>query len=148
MNLLLGSGDANTAEQLRYLGTRLIGDASEWYSHNVEHYTRGTHCWTLESALVGLQEQFLHPLTYRHMLMQFNTAQQGSGTARGLLDRLSKFASRMVEYPTGYAMRSRFTAAPNEPLRREVFLDRLTPEFSSLAELLSTVERIENAMQY
>ena len=54
----------------------------------------------------------------------------------------------MVEYPSGYTMRSRFTAALNEPLRREVFLDGLTPEFSSLAELLSAAERIENAMQY
>ena len=80
--------------------------------------------------------------------MKFNAAQQGSGTARDLLDRLTKIASRMVEYPSGYTMRSRFTAALNEPLRREVFLDGLTPEFSSLAELLSAAERIENAMQY
>ena len=54
----------------------------------------------------------------------------------------------MVEYPDGYTMRSRLTAALNEPLRREVFLDGLTPEFSSLAELLSAAERIENTMQY
>ena len=54
----------------------------------------------------------------------------------------------MVEYPDGYTMRSRFTAALNEPLRCEVFLQGLMPEFSSLAELLSAVEWIENAMQY
>ena len=124
---------------------RLTGDALEWYSHNVEHYARATHHWTLESALVGLQERFLHLLTYRHMLMQFNAAQQGSGTARDLLDRLTRFASRMVEYPSGYTMLSRFTAALNEPLRCEVFLQGLTPEFSSLADLLSAAERIENA---
>ena len=82
------------------------------------------------------------------MLMQFNAAQQGSGTVRDLLDRLTKFASRMVEYPNSYAMRSRFTAALNELLRREVFLDGLMPKFSSLAELLSAAERIENTMQY
>ena len=93
MNLVLGSGKANTAVQLRYLGMHLTGDALEWYSHNVEHYARATCCWTLESALAGLQEQFLHPSTYRHMLMQFNTAQQGSGTAPDLLDRLTKFTS-------------------------------------------------------
>ena len=88
------------------------------------------------------------PLTYRHMLMQFNAAQQGSGTAWDLLHRLTKFASRMVEYPHSYIMQSRFAAALNEPLRHEVFLQGLMPEFSSLAELLSAAERIENAMQY
>ena len=50
MNLLLGSGKANTAVQLRYLGTHLTDDALEWYSHNVEHYTRATHHWTLEAT--------------------------------------------------------------------------------------------------
>ena len=104
LNLVLGSGKENTAVQLRYLGMRLTGDALEWYSHNVEHYARATCHWTLESALVRLQERFLHPLTYRHMLMQFNTAQQGSGTVQDLLDRLTKFASQMVEYPDGYTM--------------------------------------------
>ena len=99
MNLVLGSGKANTAVQLRYLGMCLTGNALEWYSCKVEHYARATRHWTLESALVGLQEQFLHPLTYRHMLMQFNAAQQGSSTARDLLDRLTKFASRMVGIP-------------------------------------------------
>ena len=93
MNLVLGSGKENTAVQLRYLGMHLTGDALEWYSCNVEHYARATCHWTLESALVGLQERFLHPLTYRHMLMQFNAAQQGSSTAQDLLDRLTKFAS-------------------------------------------------------
>ena len=83
---------------------RLTGDALEWYSRNVEHYARATRHWTLESALVGLQERFLHPLTYRDMLMQFNAAQQGSGTAWDLLDRLTKFTNRMVEYPDGYTM--------------------------------------------
>ena len=62
MNLVLGSGKENTAVQLRYLGMRLTGNALEWYSHNVGHYARAIHHWTLESALVGLQELFLHPL--------------------------------------------------------------------------------------
>ena len=104
MNLVLDSGKANTTVQLSYLGMHLTGNALEWYSHNVEHYARATRRWILESALVGLQKRFLHPLTYRHMLMQFNAAQQGSGTVQDLLDRLTKFASRMVEYPSGYTM--------------------------------------------
>ena len=56
MNLVLGSGKENTTVQLRYLSMHLTGDALEWYSRHVEHYARATRQWTLESALVGLQE--------------------------------------------------------------------------------------------
>ena len=62
MNLVLGSGEANTTVQLSYLGTRLTGNALEWYSRNVEHYARSTCRWTLESALVGLQESISAPI--------------------------------------------------------------------------------------
>ena len=76
------------------------------------------------------------PWIIQTAVMQFNTV-------RDLLDRLIKFASQIVEYPNGYTIRSKFTTALNEPLRHEVFLDGLMPEFSSLAELLSAAERIE-----
>ena len=91
MNLMLGSGRMNTLVQLRYLGTCLKGNALEWYSREVEHYTRSTHGWTLESTLIGLQDQFLDPLTWRHVSMQFGTAKQGSGTVKDLLNWLTKF---------------------------------------------------------
>jgi len=43
MNLLLGSSDKCTLVQLRFLGTRLTGDALEWYSCEVECYTIPAH---------------------------------------------------------------------------------------------------------
>ena len=64
MNLLLGSSNTHALVQLRYLGTCLKGTAPEWYSHEVEHCSQSTCRWTLESTPVGLQNQFLHPLTY------------------------------------------------------------------------------------
>ena len=36
--------------------------------------------------------------------MQFRAFQQGSSTVQDFLDRLTKFASQMVEYPDGYTM--------------------------------------------
>ena len=86
MNLNLGSGETNTLVQLRYLGTCLRGDALDWYYHEVEHYARPTRRWTLESTLVGLQDRFLHSLTWRHMSLQFDTTQQGSGTVQNPLN--------------------------------------------------------------
>ena len=101
LNLLLGSGANSTLVQLKYLGTCLAGDASEWYSHNVEHYARSTHEWTLQSALNGLQKHFLHPLTHRHVSMQFEAVHHGSRTVQDLLNSLEKLAARMVQYPDG-----------------------------------------------
>ena len=148
MNLMLGSGRTNTLVQLRYLGTCLKGNALEWYSREVEHYTRSTRGWTLESALIGLQDQFLDPLTWRHVSMQFDTAQQGSGTVQDLLNQLTKFVAQMVQYPDGYTMQKRFLAALREPLCRAVLMRGLTPEYSNLAELASAARQIEEAMCY
>src|SRR6266481_5683285 len=116
LNLLLGSSTNSTLVQLKYLGTHLAGDASEWYSHKVEHYTRSTRVWMLQSALIGLQKHFLHPLTHRHVSMQFKAVRQGSGTVQDLLNSLEKSAMRMVQYPDEYTMCKQFLAALRELL--------------------------------
>ena len=93
--------------QLRYLGmylTDLTGDALEWYCHEVEHYARSTHKWTLESTLVRLQSHFVHLLANNNVSIQFTTAQQGSGTVKDLLNSLTKFMARMVQYPDKYTL--------------------------------------------
>src|SRR6266481_1682063 len=99
MNLLLGSETGSTLAQLMYLGTCLQGNALEWYSRNVEHFSRMKRDWTLESALVRLQEHFLHMLTHRHASTNYETTRQGSGTVQDLLNRLNKFAACMVQRP-------------------------------------------------
>src|SRR6266481_8030254 len=120
----------------------------QWYSRNVEHYVRATCDWMLQSALIGLQKHFLHPLTHRHVSMQFEAVRQGSGTVQDLLNSLEKLAARMVQYPDGYTMRKQFLAALREPLHREVLLQGHTAEFSHGAELTLAAERVENAMRY
>ena len=147
-NLLLGSSANSTLVQLKYLGTCLAGDASEWCSCNVEHYMRSTCEWMLQSALIGLQKHFLHPLTHRHVSMQFEAVRQGSRTVQDLLNSLERLAVRMVQYPDGYTMHKRFLAALRKPLCREVLLQGHTAEFSHGAELALAAERIENAMCY
>ena len=82
------------------------------------------------------------------MSLQFDTAQQGSGTVQNLLNQLTKFAARMVQHPDGYTMRKRFLEALREPLRRAVLLRGLTPEYSDLAELVSAAQQIERAVCY
>ena len=60
--------------QLRYLGSRLLGNAQEWYTRKVKHPARAKWDWTLESAIIGLQTHFLHTLMHRQVLLEFNAA--------------------------------------------------------------------------
>ena len=73
MSLVLGLDKESTAVQLRYLGSQLLGNSQEWYAHKVEHPARTKQDWTLESAIVALQTHFLHILTYKQALVEFNT---------------------------------------------------------------------------
>src|SRR6266481_8877459 len=148
MNLLLGSEIGSTLAQLRYLSTCLQGNALEWYSHNVEHFSHLKHDWTLESALVRLQEHFLHMLTHQHASTSYETTQQGSGTVQDLLNRLNKFTAHMVQQPDEYTQQKCFLAALRELLCREVLTRGHTVEFSQMAELVLTAEKIEDAVHY
>src|SRR6266481_3790022 len=120
----------------------------QWYSRNGEHYARATRDWMLQSALIGLQKHFLHPLTHRHVSRQFEAVHQGSGTVQDLLNSLEKLATCMVQHPDEYTMCKRFLVALREPLCHEVLLQGHTAEFSREANLTLTAERVENAMCY
>ena len=41
--------------QANYLGTRLEGEAREWFLRNVEHFEWDVRDWTLETVVAGLQ---------------------------------------------------------------------------------------------
>ena len=104
VSLLLGPDKDSTAMQLRYLGSRLSGNAQEWYTRKVEHPARAKRDWTLESAIIALQTHFLHMLTHRQALLVFNATRQGNSTVQDLLIKLDKLAAHMVEPPSGYTL--------------------------------------------
>ena len=45
-----------TETQVQFLGMRLKGNASEWYTRNVECPDRPIRDWSLESVIEGLQK--------------------------------------------------------------------------------------------
>ena len=49
LNSLLGEDNADF--QVEYLGTRLKGDALEWYTRNVERHDRPIKNWSLEAVI-------------------------------------------------------------------------------------------------
>src|SRR6266481_224652 len=80
--------------------------------------------------------------------MSYETTQQGSGTVQDLPNRLNKFAAHMVQRPDEYMQRKHFLAALRELLCREVLTRGHTVEFSQMAELVLTAEKIEDVMRY
>ena len=58
-------GEDNTDFQVEYLGTRLKGNALEWYTRNVKRHEQPIKNWSLEAVIKGLQKHFLNTLTHR-----------------------------------------------------------------------------------
>ena len=66
-------GETSIEMQVDYLGTRLTGEAQEWFYPNVERFNHQVHEWTLETVAQGLQRRFLHTLTHHHVSNKFDT---------------------------------------------------------------------------
>ena len=88
--------------QVGYLGTHLMGEAQEWFYHNVEQFDQQVPDWTLETVIQGLQKQFLHTLTHHHASNKFDTTFQGTKTIQDLLNKLMKYSAQMIHPPDIY----------------------------------------------
>jgi hypothetical protein len=75
INCMLGA--ASNELQLIFLGTRLNGEAQEWYMHNVEPSTCIVQQWNLETTVLSLQHRFLPMLMHRHAVSDFDAVCQG-----------------------------------------------------------------------
>ena len=75
-------GAKYTETQVQFLGTQLKGNASEWFTRNVERPNRPIRDWSLESVIEGLQKQFLNSLMHRQASNKFDTIEQGQKTVK------------------------------------------------------------------
>ena len=101
LNSLLGEDNADF--QVEYLGTRLNGDALEWYTQNVERLDQPIKDWSLEAVIEGLQKYFWNTLTHRQVSNKFDTIEQGKCTVQEVHQDLTKYAVHMVQYPNEYS---------------------------------------------
>ena len=134
-----------TETQVQFLGTRLKGNASEWFTRNVEHPDRPIRDWSLESVIKGLQKRFLNLLTHRQLSNKFNTIKQGQKTVQELIQELTKYAARMVQYLDDYSFRRRLIAALRPSLQKEVLCRGIIMEFSSMQDILEKAKDIEDS---
>ena len=99
-----------TETQVQFLGMQLKGNASEWFTQNIERPDRPIRDWSLESVIKGLQKQFLNSLTHGQASNKFDTIEQGQKTVQELIQELTKYAARMVQYPDDYSFRRQLIA--------------------------------------
>ena len=67
------------------LGYTTQGNASEWFTRNIECPNRPIRDWSLESVIEGLQKQFLNLLMHRQASNKFDTIKQGQKTVQELI---------------------------------------------------------------
>ena len=130
------------------MGTQLKGNASEWFTRNIEHPDRPIRDWSLESVIEGLQKRFLNLLTYRQGSNKFNTIKQRQKTVQELIQELTKYAARKVQYLDDYLFRRQLIAPLQPSLQKEVLCRGITAEFRIMQDILEKVKDIEDSLQY
>ena len=142
MNGLLDTKHA--AFQVEYLGTRLKGDALEWYTRTVERHDRTIKDCSLELIFEGLQKQFLNTLMHRRASNKFDTIEQGRKTVQDLIHELTKYAGCMVQYPDNYLFKRWLLSALRPSLQKGVLWRGITAVFTSIQEILEKSKDIKD----
>ena len=85
---------------------------------------------------------------HRQALNKFNTIEQGQKTVQELIQELTKYAARMVQYLDDYSFRRRLIATLRPSLQKEVLRRGITAEFSSMQDILEKTKDIEDPSCY
>ena len=85
---------------------------------------------------------------HRQASNKFDTIKQGQKTIQELIQELTKYAARMVQYSDDYLVRRQLIAALRPSLQKEVLHRGITAEFSSMQDILEKAKDIEDALHY
>ena len=85
---------------------------------------------------------------HRQVSNKFDTIEQGQRTVQELIQELTKYPARMVQYLDDYSFRRRLIATLQPSLQKEVLCRGITVEFSSMQDILEKAKNIEDSSQY
>ena len=85
---------------------------------------------------------------HRQASNKFDMIEQGQKTVQELIQELTKYAARMVQYPDNYSFRRQLIAALRPSLQKEVLCRGITVEVSSMQDILEKVKDIEDSSRY
>ena len=131
-----------TETQVQFLGTWLKGNASKWFTRNIECPGRPIKDYSLESVIKRLQKRFLNSLTHRQASNKFNTIEQGHKTVQELIQELTKYAAQMVQYPNDYSFR-RWLIATLRPSYKKRYYTEVSLQNSAVCKTYWRKQRIQ-----
>ncbi|GJE92036.1 hypothetical protein PsYK624_081890 [Phanerochaete sordida] len=139
-------------DRMLHAGNALSGEAREWWTEKVlgPHYRR-EYSWTFIDAVRALYIRFVREGSSRKAAHRFQhtTYSKQKGGANGLLNRLEKYAARMVVRPDEYTMARRFyDSLPSELAATVTKIHQVRPENSNAATLLFWAQKIEDDEDY
>ena len=85
---------------------------------------------------------------HRQVLNKFDTIEQGQKTVQELIQELTKYAARMVQYLDDYLFRRWLIATLRPSLQKEVLHRGITAEFSSMQDILEKEKDIKDSSRY
>ena len=85
---------------------------------------------------------------HRQASNKFDTIEQGQKTVQELIQELTKYAARIVQYLDNYLFRRWLIAALRPSLQKEVLRRGITAEFSSMQDILEKAKDIEDSSCY
>ena len=85
---------------------------------------------------------------YRQVSNKFDMIEQGKKTVQELIQELTKYTARMVQYPDNYLFRRWLIATLRPSLQKEVLCKGITVEFSSMQDILEKEKDIEDSSWY
>ena len=130
------------------LGTCLIKDANEWYAQTIDTNDEHALKWAFEDVVLALKARFVHKASSRDAAMNYDSLSQSTKTVMDYYNLLRSYSTHMIECPSGYDFSRRFTDGLNASIRKHVLELGITPEHSSMADLLRHAVQIESSLQY
>ena len=85
---------------------------------------------------------------HRQASNKFDTIKQGQKTIQELIQELTKYTARMVQYLDNYLFRRWLIATLRPSLQKEVLRRGITAEFSSMQDILEKAKDIEDSLRY
>ena len=85
---------------------------------------------------------------HRQASNKFDTIKQGQKTVQELIQELTKYTARMVQYLDDCSFGRQLITALRPSLQKEVLHRGITVEFSSMQDILEKAKDIEYSLQY
>jgi hypothetical protein len=134
--------------RINLVGQALTGPALTWFDQTIDTNDIREKDWTFESVMIALKERFVHKASTQDAADKFDALVQGNSTVIEYYNSFRETAQRMVELPSNYDAKRKFMSGLNTALSVKIMEYGITPEISSLEDIVSMARQVEESRQY